>query len=111
MKSIKHLPVSTRPASGHNVYSDNSLNKHNILWSGDCQNLRLTPDNTPLNTGKVLIGSAYQPKPCQVSEDQQWLQDALLKDKRKSDLIPMNLADKVMYCLGVLALVVVWFTR
>jgi len=100
-----------KPTS-HNLYSGYSTTYHNILGKGIGEKLRLNPDLTPLNTGKVLIGSAYQPKPCHMAEDQLWIQNALLdKYRQKFAPIPMTLADKVIACLGVLAVVVVWLTR
>lgn len=112
MNKINNLPSTTPVATAHNQYTGYRSSTYNILCLEERQKLRLSPHLTPLNTGKVLIGSAYQPSPCHVSDDQLWIQNALLeKYRQKFSPIPMTLADKVIACLGVLALVTVWLTR
>lgn len=75
-------------------------------------NLRKSPELTPLNTGKVLIGCSYQPNINYMADDQRWLQDSLLSKNFESvKPIPMTLADKVILALCVVSVVVVWFTR
>lgn len=112
MKTIKHIDQSAHRATSHNQYLGYSPRIHNMLGQGIGESLRLSPRLTPLNTGKVLIGSAYTPDQCQVHEDQAWLQEVLLHKYRKPfEPIPMTLADKVIACLAVLAVVIVWLTR
>lgn len=112
MKTIKNLPSAAPRATSHNQYCGFKPTTYNILCGGEHQNLRLSPSLTPVNTGKVLIGSAYQPNPCHVSEDQLWLQDALLEKYREPlQPYPTTLADKVIIALAFVSLFVVWFLR
>lgn len=88
------------------------MNKINILCLEERQKLRLTPNNTPINTGKVLIGSAYTPAKNHISNDQLWLQSALLaKHSERIQPLAMTLADKVMIALFIVAMPLVWLTR
>ena len=74
--------------------------------------IRRTPTSTPINTGKVLIGSAYTPRKNHISNDQLWLQSALLaKHSERIQPLAMTLADKVMIALFIVAMPLVWLTR
>jgi hypothetical protein len=63
-----------------------------------------------LDTGKVVIGSKFQSTKKYSSPDQDWLQDLLLRGYIKPQYNQNINADKAIYCLGLLALVVIYFT-
>jgi len=63
----------------------------------------------PYNTGKVAIGSRYEPvKHHTMSLDEIRIQDALINPPVKLLVLPY---DKAIYVLGVVALLVVWLTQ
>lgn len=108
MNKINHFPVSTPPSFGHNVYSGNCLNKHNILCA---PSLRLDPQLTPVNTGKILIGAAYVPAKNHVHDDQLWLQSTMLpKPGEQIHPSPLPLTDKIILVLFVVSCLVIWLT-
>jgi len=64
---------------------------------------------TPYNTGKVAIGSRYEPAKRQtMSLDELRIQDSLINPPVKLLVMPY---DKAIYVLGVVALLVVWLTQ
>jgi len=64
---------------------------------------------TPYNTGKVAIGSRYEPaKHHTMSLDELRIQDSLINPPVKLLVMPY---DKAIYVLGVVALLVVWLTQ
>jgi hypothetical protein len=64
---------------------------------------------TPYNTGKVAIGSRYEPaKHHTMSLDELRIQDSLINPPVKFLVMPY---DKAIYVLGVVALLVVWLTQ
>jgi len=66
------------------------------------------PTYAPYNTGKVLIGSAYQPQLNNIySADQQWLQDVLLNQPKPA---PKQLSDTVLWWLYGAAIVTIVLT-
>ena len=61
----------------------------------------------PYNTGKVAIGSRYEPiKRHTMSLDEERIQDVLINPLVQQLSLPY---DRAIYVLGVVALVVVWF--
>lgn len=67
-----------------------------------------TPTYAPYNTGKVLIGSAYQPQLNNIySADQQWLQDVLLKQPQQPT---KQLSETVLWWAYAAAIVVIVLT-
>lgn len=65
--------------------------------------------NVPYHTGKVAIGSRYEPvKHHTMSLDEIRIQDALIKPPVKPIQLPY---DRVIYVLGIVALVVIYLTR
>lgn len=61
----------------------------------------------PYNTGKVAIGSRYEPiKRHTMSLDEERIQDVLINPPVQQLSLPY---DRAIYVLGVVALVVVWF--
>ena len=61
----------------------------------------------PYNTGKIAIGSRYEPiKRHTMSLDEERIQDVLINPPVQQLSLPY---DRAIYVLGVLALVVVWF--
>ena len=63
----------------------------------------------PYNTGKVAIGSRYEPiKRHTMSLDELRIQDSLINPPVKLLVLPY---DKAIYVLGVVALLVVWLTQ
>lgn len=65
--------------------------------------------NVPYNTGKVAIGSRFEPaKHHTMSLDEIRIQDALIKPPVKPIQLPY---DKAIYVLGIVALVVIFWTR
>lgn len=61
----------------------------------------------PYNTGKVAIGSRYEPiKRHTMSLDEERIQDVLINPPVQQLSLPY---DTAIYVLGVVALVVVWF--
>ena len=67
---------------------------------------RHTPSNTPINTGKVLIGAAYQPSRSWMAEDQIWLQNMLIKRKQDIEPIGMQVSDFALLFTYIIAIVV-----
>ena len=63
-----------------------------------------------LDTGKVVIGSKFQSTKKHSSADQEWLQDLLLSHLNRPQQDQNTYADKAIYCLGLLALVVICLT-
>jgi len=64
---------------------------------------------TPYNTGKVAIGSRYEPaKRHTMSLDELRIQDSLINPPVKLLVMPY---DKAIYVLGVVALVVIYLTN
>lgn len=62
---------------------------------------------TPYNTGKVAIGSRYEPiRRHTMSLDEERIQDLLISPPVKQLSLPH---DRAIYALCVVALVVVWF--
>lgn len=63
----------------------------------------------PYNTGKVAIGSRYEPaKHHTMSLDELRIQNSLINPPVKLLVLPY---DKAIYVLGVVALLVVWLTQ
>jgi hypothetical protein len=63
----------------------------------------------PYNTGKVAIGSRYEPVVRHTfSPDEEYIQKALIKPPVKLLVLPY---DKAIYVLGLVALLVVWLTQ
>jgi hypothetical protein len=63
----------------------------------------------PYNTGKVAIGSRYEPaKHHTMSLDELRIQNSLINPPVKLLVLPY---DKVIYVLGVVALVVIYLTN
>jgi hypothetical protein len=63
----------------------------------------------PYNTGKVAIGSRYEPVVRHnFSPDEECIQKALINPPVKLLVLPY---DKAIYVLGVVALLVVWLTQ
>lgn len=61
----------------------------------------------PYHTGKVAIGSRYEPiKRHTMSLDEERIQDVLINPPVQQLSLPH---DRAIYVLGVVALVVVWF--
>ena len=64
------------------------------------------------NTGKVLIGAAYCPRPrYEVSSDSERLQRALLDSKQARDARTEALFMRCLYSIGLIGLIVVIATR
>ena len=64
---------------------------------------------TPYNTGKVAIGSRYEPaKHHTMSLDELRIQNSLINHSQQLLTMPY---DKAIYVLGVVALLVVWLTQ
>jgi hypothetical protein len=64
---------------------------------------------TPYNTGKVAIGSRYEPVVSHtMSLDELRIQDSLINPPVKLLVMPY---DKAIYVLGVVALVVIYLTN
>jgi len=64
---------------------------------------------TPYNTGKVAIGSRYEPaKRHTMSLDELRIQNSLINHSQQLLTMPY---DKAIYVLGVVALLVVWLTQ
>jgi len=64
---------------------------------------------TPYNTGKVAIGSRYEPaKRHTMSLDELRIQNSLINHSQQLLTMPY---DKAIYVLGVVALFVVWLTQ
>jgi len=63
-----------------------------------------------IDTGKVVIGSKYQSTKKHSSPDQDWLQDLLLRGESKPQEDQYSNADKAIYVLGFVALVVIALT-
>ena len=64
---------------------------------------------TPYNTGKVAIGSRYEPaKRHTMSLDELRIQNSLINQSQQLLTMPY---DKAIYVLGVVALLVVWLTQ
>ena len=73
----------------------------------------VVPNNSlafSLDTGKVVIGSKYQSTKKHTHADQEWLQDLLLSHLNRTQQDQNTYADKAIYCLSLLALVVIYFT-
>lgn len=65
--------------------------------------------NVPYHTGKVAIGSRYEPaKHHTMSLDEERIQDALINPPIKQISLPY---DRVIYVLGIVALLVIYWTR
>lgn len=65
---------------------------------------------TPYNTGKVLIGSAYQPRPqYELSATEARLQEALL-GKRSAEDRAEQLFMRCLYVIGLVTLAIVVIT-
>lgn len=61
----------------------------------------------PYHTGKVAIGSRYEPiKRHTMSLDEERIQDVLINPPVQQLSLPY---DRAIYVLGVVALVIVWF--
>jgi len=64
---------------------------------------------TPYNTGKVAIGSRYEPaKRHTMSLDELRIQNSLINQSQQLLTMPY---DKAIYVLGVVALVVIYLTN
>jgi hypothetical protein len=64
---------------------------------------------TPYNTGKVAIGSRYEPaKRHTMSLDELRIQNSLINHSQQLLTMPY---DKAIYVLGVVALVVIYLTN
>ena len=64
---------------------------------------------TPYNTGKVAIGSRYEPVVRHTfSPDEECIQSAFINHPQQLLTMPY---DKAIYVLGVVALVVIYFTN
>jgi len=67
---------------------------------------------TPYNTGKVLIGSQYQPpRRVNLSATEERLQQALLGDRPSLEDRAERLFLRCLYVIGAVALTIIWFTR
>lgn len=67
---------------------------------------------TPYNTGKVLIGSQYQPpRRVNLSATEERLQSALLGDKMSASERTEWLFLRCLYVIAVVALAIIWVTR
>ena len=63
----------------------------------------------PYNTGKVAIGSRYEPiKRHTMSLDEERIQDVLINPPVQQLSLPY---DRAIYVLGIVALLVVWLTQ
>jgi len=49
----------------------------------------MSAQTTPYNTGRLVIGSAYRPKPAEMDSDAQRLQTALLDPRTAKPLPPL----------------------
>lgn len=98
------------------VYSGDSPDNHYI--SHDVYSVYSPPDATGsvglkvYNTGKVLIGAAYHPRPrYDLSEDSSRLQEALLESKEARDARTEALFMRWLYGIGLIGLIVIIATR
>jgi hypothetical protein len=67
---------------------------------------------TPYNTGKVLIGSQYQPpRRVNLSATEERLQSALLGDKQSASERAEWLFLRCLYVIAAVALAIIWVTR
>ena len=67
---------------------------------------------TPYNTGKVLIGSQYQPpRRVNLSATEELLQSALLGDKQSASERAEWLFLRCLYVIAAVALAIIWVTR
>lgn len=66
----------------------------------------------PYNTGKVLIGSNYQPpRRVNLSATEERLQQALLGDKPSLDDRAERLFLRCLYVIAAVAMAIIWVTR
>lgn len=98
------------------VYSGYSPDNHYISY--DVYSVYSPPDATGsvglkvYNTGKVLIGAAYHPRPrYDLSEDSSRLQEALLESKEARDARTEALFMRWLYGIGLIGLIVIIATR
>jgi hypothetical protein len=92
--------------------SSTSYDVYSVYWPAITTG-SVVPNNSlafSLDTGKVVIGSKFQSTKKHSSPDQDWLQDLLLRGYIKSQYDQNTNADKAIYCLSLLALVVIYFT-
>jgi hypothetical protein len=67
---------------------------------------------TPYNTGKVLIGSQYQPpRRVNLSATEERLQSALLGDKQSASERAEWLFLRCLYVIAAVAMAIIWVTR
>jgi len=67
---------------------------------------------TPYNTGKVLIGSQYQPpKRVNLSATEERLQSALLDNNRTASERAEGQFMRCLYVIAAVALAIIWVTR
>lgn len=92
--------------------SSTSYDVYSVYWPAITTG-SVVPNNSlafSLDTGKVVIGSKYQSTKKHTHADQEWLQDLLLSHLNRPQQDQNTNADKAIYCLGLLALVVIYFT-
>jgi len=66
----------------------------------------------PYNTGKVLIGSQYQPpRRVNLSATEERLQSALLGDKQSASERAEWLFLRCLYVIAAVAMAIIWVTR
>lgn len=109
---------STQKGEAKRAYVYSGYSPDNHYTSYDVYRVYSPPDATGsvglkvYNTGKVLIGAAYQPRPrYDLSEDAERLQEALLDSKEARDARTEALFMRWLYGIGLIGLIVIIATR
>ena len=92
--------------------SSTLYNVYSVYWPANTTSsvVRSSYHTFSIDTGKVVIGSKYQSSQNHSSPDQDWLQDLLLRGESKPQEDQHSNADKAIYVLGFVALVVIALT-
>ena len=120
--SLVHRAKPKRQSLAHQVIkgaagallkpSSTSYDVYSVYWPANTTSsvVRSSYHTFSIDTGKVVIGSKYQSTKKHTHADQEWLQDLLLSQLNRPQQDQNTYADKAIYCLGLLALVVICLT-
>lgn len=106
MKQINQMADTAETVKRAYVYSGFSGTDHNILCGPAHKKV------PPYNTGKVLIGIHYQPRPkYQTSVLEDRLQAALLDVRESPDELRDRWFMRALYAIGLIGLITIIATR